>query len=153
MIGSVSVLSASTQMHSLRKHNRERTLAQNAMRSMAERIHAASHGFSDDPNTWASSVLALYGPGGTQVSFAVEGLTLPQGADFVGAITVLTNETLNDTGLNVELGLPRDLNADGDDDDVDVSGNARILPVVLTLRWSGESGTLTMRHGFYLLGY
>ena len=52
MIGIVSVLSATSQMNSLRQVNRERTLAQNAVRSLSERIHATSEGFSDDPTTW-----------------------------------------------------------------------------------------------------
>lgn len=153
MIGLVSVLSASSRMHSLRLSNRERTLAQNAMRSMAERMHATSHGFTDDPNTWAAELLAAYAPGGALGdTFSIEGLTpvdeQPQGSLWIGQ-----DETQSDDDLGVELGLPRDLNGDGDASDDDVSEGARLLPVVLTLSWRGENGVQRMRHGFYLMGY
>ena len=154
MIGIVSVLSASSHMHSLRVSNRERTLAQNAVRSMAERLHAASHGFSSAPGTWAQELLATYGPGGSfGNTFAVEGLTPVQGNESVGTIALSTDETDTDLELQAQLGMPRDLNGDGDDSDADVSAGARLLPVVLTLRWRGERGVHQMRHGFYLMGY
>lgn len=154
MIGIVSVLSATSQMHSLRKVNRERTLAQNAVRSMAERIHASSHGFSDQPETWAQQVLATYGPGGSGGNtFAVEGLAPEEGAVGVGSIRIGTDETDTDAELGADLGMPRDLDGDGDAADADVSATGRILPVVLTLRWRGENGVHLMRHGFYVMGY
>jgi len=154
MIGIVSVLSASSHMHSLRVSNRERTLAQNAVRSMAERMHAASHGFSDDPGTWAQELLATYRPGGSfGNAFAVEGLTLVEGDESVGTIALSSDETDTDRELQAQLGMPRDLDGDGDAADTDVSASARLLPVVLTLRWRGERGVHQMRHGFYLMGY
>jgi Tfp pilus assembly protein PilV len=154
MIGIVSVLSASSRMHSLRISNRERTLAQNAVRSMAERMHATSHGFSDDPDTWARQVLATYGLGGAfGNAFAVEGLTLVEGDEDVGTIAIGRDETATDRELQAQLGMPRDLDGDGDAADTDVSASARLLPVVLTLRWRGERGVHQMRHGFYLMGY
>lgn len=154
MIGIVSVLSASSQMHSLRRSNRDRTLAQNAVRSMAERMHAAAHGFSDQPGTWGQELLETYGPGGSfGTTFAVEGLTPVEGAESVGGLEIFSDETLTDAELRAGLGMPRDLNGDGDDDDGDVSLGARLLPVVLTLRWRGENGVQEMRHGFYLMGY
>ena len=154
MIGIVSVLSASSRMHSLRVSNRERTLAQNAVRSTAERMHAASHGFSGDPDTWAQQLLLTYAPGGSfGIAFAVEGLTLVEGDESVGAIAIGSDETDTDRELQAQLGMPRDLNGDGDAADTDVSAGARLLPVVLTLRWRGERGVHQMRHGFYLMGY
>lgn len=154
MIGLVSVLSASSRMHSLRISNRERTLAQNAVRSMAERMHAASHGFAAAPATWAQELLAAYGPGGSfGDSFAIEGLSLAPGQASVGTIEVGSDETATDAELQAQLGMPRDLNGDGDSADTDVSAGARLLPVVLTLRWRGERGVHQMRHGFYLMGY
>ncbi|NOT29354.1 MAG: hypothetical protein HOP15_02765 [Planctomycetes bacterium] len=153
MIGIVSVLSASSEMYSLRMANRERTLAQNAVRSMAERMHATAHAFSDEPGTWAKELGAAYGPGGSfGASFAVEGLTLAAGDESVGRIQLCSDETRADADLGAKIGMPRDLNGDGDADDIDVSSGARLLPVVLTLRWRGEDGTHLLRHGFYLLG-
>jgi hypothetical protein len=70
-----------------------------------------------------------------------------------GSIQIVLDETESDADLGLELGLPRDLNGDGDADDADVEGTARILPVLLTLRWRGENGQVVMRHGFYVMGY
>ena len=154
MIGLVSVLTASSQMHSLGRLNRERTLAQNAVRSMAERMHAASHGFAADPQTWAQGLLATYGAGGSfGNTFSIQGLTPVEDGALVGSIVLATNETQADAELDADVGMPRDLNGDGDTTDTDVSTSARILPVVLTVRWQGETGVHVMRHGFYLLGY
>jgi hypothetical protein len=154
MIGIVSALSASSQMHALRQVNRERTLAQNAVRSISERLHAASHGFSDDPTTWCDELLALYGPGGSiGAEFDVTGLAAPEEDERVGEIRILTDERLTDAEIGRDLGMPRDLNGDGDVTDADVSGSARILPVTITLRWRGENGLQILRHGFYVMGY
>lgn len=154
MIGIVSVLSASSQMHALRQVNRERTLAQNAVRSISERIHAASQGFSDDPTTWGAELLALYGPGGTSGdTFEVLGLAEAEEGEPVGRIVIVTDERSTDAELGRDLGMPRDLNGDGDASDADVSASARILPVTLTLRWRGENGQQILRHGFYVMGY
>ena len=152
MIGIVSVLSATTRMHTLRQANREHVLAQNAVRSMAERMHAAAHGFAPDPGTWAQNLLDAYSAGGAfGATFAVEGLTLVDGDASVGTIRIFSDETDGDAELGARLAMPRDLNGDGDDDDTDVSGGARLLPVVLTLRWRGESGLQQVRHGFFLM--
>lgn len=154
MIGIVSVLSASSRMESLRRSNRDRTLAQNAMRSMAERMHASSHRFAGDPDTWARQLLDTYAAGGSfGDTFQVEGLTA-EGADTpVGSIRIGSDETDDDVELAAQLGMPRDLNGDGDATDTDVSSGARLLPVVLTLRWRGDRRPQLMRHGFYLMGY
>lgn len=40
-----------------------------------------------------------------------------------------------------ELGLPRDLNGDGAIDAADHSGDCVVLPILLTLEWTGPSGT------------
>jgi Tfp pilus assembly protein PilV len=154
MIGIVSVISATSQMHSLRKSNRERTIAQNALRSMAERIHANSYGFSDEIETWAAELVDMYAAGGSHGNtFVVESLNEPATGVPNGSIQIVLDETESDADLGLELGLPRDLNGDGDADDADVEGTARILPVLLTLRWRGENGQVVMRHGFYVMGY
>jgi hypothetical protein len=141
-------------MHSLRRTTRERTLAQNAVRSISERIHAASEGFADEPERWAADLLATYGAGGSAGEhFDVLGLAEVAEGQRVGTITFGTDETVSDQDFGRELGLPRDLNGDGDATDTDVSASARILPVTLTLRWTGENGVQVLRHGFYVMGY
>src|SRR5262245_30676654 len=154
LIGLVALVSASSRMDGLRKQNRERTILQNGVRSMAERIHARAQEFSTDPATWAARLLAVFGPGGTSGdTFDIEGLSPAPGSAAVGRIRIVTDETASDVVLGAELGMPRDLNGDGDDDDVDVSASARLLPVILSLRWKGQSGDCTYTHAFFVLGY
>ena len=153
VIGTVSVLSATAQVRSLRQGQRVAELAQDALRSVAERMHAASRDSSSDPATWARDLLATFGPGGSQgARFGVAGLTPAAGAEALGTIQIVTDERRTDAELGVELGLPRDLDGDGDALDADVAGRARLLPVVLTVRWRSASGARTLRHAFYLLG-
>jgi len=154
MIGLVSVISASSRMHGLGHQNRERSLAQNALRSMSERIHARSQALSADPDTWAQGLVAIYGPGGTfGDTFDVKGLNLVPGARSVGTIQIITDETLDDQTIGAQIGMPRDLDGDGVASNNNVSTTARMLPVVLQLQWVGPSGVTTMTHGFYVLGY
>lgn len=154
MIGIVSVLSATSRMHSLRLTNHERTQAHNGLRSLSERMHATSHGFSGTPQTWAQAVLATYAPGGSFGNeFSIEGLTPASVGEAVGAISIGSDETASDSDLGVDLGMPRDLNGNGDASDPNVSESARLLPVILTLRWRGENGLQQLRHGFFLMGY
>ncbi len=154
MIGIVGVISATSQMHSLRKSNRERVIAQNGLRSMAERVHASSHGFTDDLGTWSRDLLLVWGPGGSMGNtFVVPGLDSPAPGSPHGTLEFVLDETATDDDLGAELGMPRDLNGDGDATDTDVQGEARLLPVIMTLRWRGENGQSVMRHAFYLMGY
>lgn len=154
MIGMVSIVSVTTRMHSLRKQNRERNVVQNATRTMAERIHARSYLHSSDPTTWAANVVAEFSPGGRYGDeFDVEGLNLVPGEDSVGTITIVTDESVTDAALGAQVGMPRDLDGDGDQTDTDVVDSARILPVLLRLRWSSQTGTNEYEHAFYLMGY
>ena len=89
-------------------------------------------------------------PGDT---FDVQGLAPIAGSESVGTIQLITDETATDLGLGYEVGMPRDLNGDGDATDTDVSSDARLLPVLLEVRWRGQSGVITLRHAFYILGY
>ena len=153
-LGMVSVLSATSGMHTLRKQNRERMLAQNAMRSIAERVHARSHQLSLQSNTWANDLADMFGPGGGFGNeFDVLGLTEADGDAVVGTIQVITDETETDGTLDSQLGMPRDLNGDGDTLDGDVTSDAVLLPVLLQVRWRGQSGTITLNHAFYVLRY
>jgi len=154
MIGMVSVLSATSRMHSLRKQNRERSLAQNATRSVAERIHARSYELSESPETWAEDLIAEFSDGGAHGhTFDVRVLSALPDREADGLITFVTNETETDQDLGIRIGMPRDLNADGDDNDLDVAGDARIIPVILEVRWRSQSGESSYRHAFYVMGY
>ena len=154
LIGLVSAAAATTRMHDLRRQNRDRTVAQNAARSIAERIHAQSYRLSEEPESWSRELLNIFGPGGTfGTKFDVPLLNRVDPNVLVGTITIVTDETLTDADLACDLAMPRDLNADGDKNDTDVSASARLLPVVIDLTWTGASGEQSLRHGFYVMGY
>ena len=156
MIGLVSAASATMRMQHLRKQNRERVVAQNALRSMGERIHAQAYRDSlDHPDAWAQNVLDAFGPDGTLKGvFDVEFLSPPnEDQEFPGTIQVVVDETTTDAALGMDLGMPRDLNGDGDAADLDVSADACILPVVLRIEWKGQQGLQEISHGFFVMGY
>lgn len=155
MIGLVSASAATMRMHHLRKQNRERIVAQNAARSIAERVHAQSYGLSSDPSNWAENLCAVFSFNGViGDSFPVKLLT-PSDSEkaMPGTIQIVTDESVTDEDLGVELGMPRDLNGDGDETDTDVSSDARLLPVIIRIEWRGQGGAQNLVHGFYVMGY
>jgi type II secretory pathway pseudopilin PulG len=154
MIGIVSVVGATSRMHSLRQATRDKTLAMNAMRSIGERIHAASARLSGDTTDWARDLSDIYGPGGSfGADFDVLGLSPFGDSEFVGNIRLVTDETTTDAALGFQVGMPRDLNGDADATDTDVRLNARILPVLLTVEWTGIQGRQFIQQGLYVTGY
>jgi hypothetical protein len=102
--------------------------------------------------SWAQAVLAAYGPAGTD-SFDVDELDRANPVLSVGSIQIVTDETATDQELGVEIGMPRDLNGDNVVDDADVSDGARLLPVIVTVEWTGVSGVQRLQSAFYVMGY
>lgn len=155
LLVALMAMGASTlRMSSLRRQNRERAVAQNAIRALSEQIHATSDNLRRTSNDWSGDLITALSPGG-QVgdSFAIQDLNAQIGEDSVGSIQIITDETLTDAALGFELGMPRDLDGDGSVDNTDVSGTARILPVVVRARWRGVSGNVQIVHPFYVIGY
>ena len=110
---------------------REKTAALNGARAMVERLRG----------TPARHIYSAYGPGGTDgPDFDVEGLRAADGdADGrCGKMTFYDDESADAP----EVGLPRDLNGDGDTDDsgADVTDNYRLVPVKITVSWRGVAG-------------
>jgi hypothetical protein len=130
----------------LNRVNRESALALSGIREMVEILEGTGEFASvfsrfnadpaDDPPSGPS-------PGNF---FAVAGLE-PAGGDpdgFVGEIVFPTLTTaagleLREDVVDPDLGMPRDLNGDGLEDALDHSGDYRLLPVLLRLRWQGSS--------------
>lgn len=157
LVALMTASAATLRMHGLRQQNRERVVAQNAMRSIVEQVHAvsaAARNDADEINSWAEIMQAAFAPGGDiGNTFLVPELT-PRGPALpVGTLAVFTDETLTDAAIGFDLGMPRDLNGDNAADDTDVTDDARILPVLVTVQWRGVSGTNQMSHAFYVLGY
>lgn len=154
LVGIMSISAATLRMYQLGRQNHEKALAYNAVHAVAERINSASAIAAQSPETWAETILGTYGPGGTVGSFfKVHGLTPQDGSDRVGRIEIITDETLTDADIGTVMGLPRDLNGDGDMNDSDVSGDARMLAVVVTARWRDKGVNSFIKHPFYIMGY
>jgi hypothetical protein len=161
LVVAIVATSATTyRLHTLRRHNRERAIAQNGVRTVVERIQALSHRAAlDSPATWAQEVVAALSAGGALGdAFPVRELDAQPGQAAVGAVQVLTDETLGDALLGLDLGMPRDLNGDGLSDNPDVLATAaaqppRILPVIVSARWRGVNGDARIVHPFYVIGY
>lgn len=159
MVALMSISAATLRTHTLRRQNQERSLAQNAVRGFSERIQAIAWQNSADPDTWAGNVIAELNPGGSIGNqFNVNGLNPTNAAGTVGTITVLTDETQTDAALGFELGMPRDLNGDGLADNADISlpltvPPPRLLPIVITVQWTGVTGPTRIDHPFFVMGY
>lgn len=155
LLVAMMAMSASTlRMHSLRRQNRERTVAQNAIRTACERMQAAAHRAITNPAGFAQTVVAAASPGGeVGNTFGVSELQAQEGEETVGSILVVTSETVSDADLGVELGLPRDLDGDGVVGNPNVIDHARLLPVIVRARWRGVSGNVEIVHPFYVIGY
>lgn len=128
--------------------NRETALAQEGLRAALERIRGATFGeafvrhnanAADDPGGAGTA------PG---ANFAIEGLQAAEGdADgFVGQFTFPTISVagvpqLREDVTDAAMGMPADLNGDGAVDALNHATNYRLLPVRVTIRWRGVSGT------------
>ncbi|MAF65901.1 MAG: hypothetical protein CMJ84_09640 [Planctomycetes bacterium] len=155
MVALLAMSASTLHTHSLRRQNRERAVAQNAVRLISEEIQAFSaRTLLANPGQWSEDLVAafevegLFGP-----TFDVTGLGPANGQSAVGSVLVITDEELTDAQLGFELGMPRDLDGDGEADNGDVTEGARILPVVVRLRWKGVSGEVFLNHPFFVIGY
>jgi len=140
-VGMLTSTIASTTIQST--VNRENAIAVEAARSALEDMHREdffevfalfNDAAADDPGGAGTA----FGP-----NFAVIGL---QAADddpdgFVGEVILPgTAGELFENEVNELLGLPRDLNGNIQIDEIDVSGDYLVLPVVVRLRWKGRAG-------------
>lgn len=126
-----------------RMTKRESAIAAEAGRRMLEVLRATVH----------ARIFALYNhsteddPGGAGTApgrhFAVIGLT-PAADDldgFVGEIVFPSpGPTLREDVDMPELGMARDLDADGEVDDLDHAADYELLPVMVRMRWQSRSG-------------
>jgi len=62
-------------------------------------------------------------------------------SDEAGRYVLFMDETM----YIPELGMPRDLNGDGDADDWDVSGDYKIVPAMVTVEWVGDKGPISVQ--------
>ena len=118
----------------LTETNRESALAMDALREMVEVLQ----GVEDFATVFTTYVDA---PG-----FEVDGLA-PVDADPDGLVGEIVFPTVaGELREHVEfeaLGMPRDLTGDGEIDFDDHSGDYRLLPVLVRVRWKGTGGERT----------
>jgi prepilin-type N-terminal cleavage/methylation domain-containing protein len=154
VVALVATTASNVRMNTLRRSNRDRIVAHNGVRTIVESVQAIAQAGVTDPNGFGNHVVTALSAGGTLgTTFDVTELTPQQGETHVGTITVITDETSTDAALGAELGMPRDLNGDGDALDTNVTAASRLLPVVITLRWHSQSGDQRIVHPFYVFGY
>ncbi|MEZ6015366.1 MAG: type II secretion system protein [Planctomycetota bacterium] len=153
-IGLLAMTSTSWVVHSLRGTYADKQLAHQGMQGVIEDLYALSESARDSEDGWATTILERFGVGGAPgPTFNLRGLDPWPGEATVGRVTIVTDETQTDAGLGATLGMPRDLNGDSAVNDVDVSDDAVLLPVIVELRWRGEAGNRQMRQCIYLLAY
>jgi len=150
-IGLLALSSTSVVIHSLDRADEARRLASMSMQDTVERVKAFSAGSIDDPAGWSNVVTtALRAGGAIGATFNVQGLDPWAGNPTVGTIQVVTDESALDADFGITLGLPRDLNGDGDSADGDVSNEAALLPIIVRTRWNSSAGQRESVQAFYL---
>jgi prepilin-type N-terminal cleavage/methylation domain-containing protein len=155
LVVAIASTSATTiSLSALRRGNRERSVAHNAAAALAERIHSIARASMDQPGTWGRNVVDAVCPGGALgTSFDVPELEAQVGLAHVGSVLFVPDETRTDSSLGVELGMPRDLDGDGAVDKTNALSSARLLPVVIEVRWKGIRGNQRILHPFFVGRY
>lgn len=154
LVGALAVTSTSVVTESLARTDRERRTVAMAVKSTVEEVKAAAVQALDAEEGWARSLAADYAAGGIPGNEVdVPGMTPIEGENAVCAVQVVTDETLSDLDLGVNLGMPRDLDGDGVVANTDVRGSATLLPVIVRAQWRGAAGTRQLTRGLYILGF
>jgi hypothetical protein len=154
VIAIASTSATSISLSALRRANRERSVAHNAAVAFAERIHSVARAATNQPGAWGQNVVDAICPAGTLgASFDVRELAPQDGIAHVGSVLFVPDETRRDSALGVELGMPHDLDGDGATDKTNALPTARLLPVIIELRWKGIRGNQKMVHPFWVVGY
>lgn len=163
LVVAIMATSASTlRMSSLQRQNRERAVAHNMVRSISENMHAIADAARENPGDWSPMSTGVWSrdivnaaTDGGEIGdwFEVGGLNAAGLDEQPGLVTVITDETVTDADLGLNLGMPRDLNGDGDATDTNVTNDASLLPIIVRVRWQGGSGIQQVRHPFYVSGY
>lgn len=154
IMGLMALTSTAMTVDSLRRSNEDRRVAANALESIITEIRRSSQQALSSGEDWAPALIETYGAGGELgAPLPVRGLESRENAVGVMRVELVTDETLTDQELGLELGLPIDLDGDGAIASTDVSESATLLPVVVTLEWTGSSGNASLRQGFLVTSF
>jgi Tfp pilus assembly protein PilV len=123
---------------------RMETLAYQAARAKIEEIRSQT--FADIFKLYNADTTDDPGGPGTAPgpTFDIAGLRAPSGFAAPGSISFPVDNTgakLLENVTDAELGTPLDLNLDGAVDALDHSGDYKIVPVRVEVRWKGNEGT------------
>jgi prepilin-type N-terminal cleavage/methylation domain-containing protein len=151
----VSTLTAATRQRAL---NGENARAAEVLRATIETLRNEDLGalaLAYDPDPLNDPMGPGTAPGS---SFDIPGLRPVEGdpdgrvgeillplIDAAPAGSVLPQWQVREDAVLPELGMPRDLNGDDRIDDLDHTGDYRILPVLVRARWQGQFGPRTLR--------
>ncbi len=151
LIGLMALTSTSLVVHSVNESDRLRRKALSGLRAAVERLQSRSTALIDSDTGWANDLVQAYTGGGNPGPlFSVRGLDAWEGEASLGTIQIITDETDTDGILGVNLGMPKDLNADGDTLSTDVTADAQLLPVIVRVRWEGAAGQREFTQGFWI---
>lgn len=139
-VGLGAAVSSLQQTTSLGESNRERALALDAAESVVAMVEGEV--FNEAFASFNANLLddPVFAPGN---SFSVRGLTPRQNDPdgMVGEVIFPGNGfQVREDFVDRELGMPRDLNGDGDIDALDHSADYQILPVRVRVVWRGSKG-------------
>jgi len=151
MISLLALTSTSRVVHSVNESDRLRRKALSGLRTAVEHLQSRSTALIDSDTGWANDLVQAYTLGGNPGPlFDVRGLEPWQGEAALGTIQIITDETETDVILGVGLGMPQDLNGDGETLSTDVSADAQLLPVIVRIRWEGSAGRREFTQGIWI---
>ena len=151
VIGLLAMTTTSAVVSTVRDEAVERELAESAMVTLVEALEAAAAGPEEVEGAWADSIVRRYAwDGTTGPSIEVEGLEPWNDRATVASVELIMDETVRDEELSSPAGMPRDLNGDGEATSTDVSLDAVMLPVVVSVRWLNGSGENELTQVVYL---
>lgn len=149
-IGTLAMLTTVVASQKLETSNRERLLARMAAQSAVRDVQITARAVATEQGLedWGTNFqAALAAPNDW---LPVDGLQPWESLQNVCQVIVVNDETASDDDLGFELGMPRDLNGDGDSEDVAVTGDARLFPVLVRICWETPAGQRELVHGFYV---
>jgi hypothetical protein len=146
-VGALAVTSTGLASSRLEREDAEHALARRAALEVASEVATAAAVLADDRISWARRLPERFE---SNIARPVVGLEPIGSAPGVLTIDVVTDETASDAALGTLIGLPRDLDGDGRATSFDVASSAKLLPVVVRVRWSSDGSPREFVHGFFV---
>lgn len=113
-------------------------------------VNIARQKLSDLQNASFQTVFAAYGPSSDRNKSTVKDL---EGGTCKYIFPANSAGKLDETVVDAELGMPQDLNGDGDAADTDVSTSYKVLPVRVQITWDTPNGTREVKLNTMLITY